>query len=66
LLTLTGGVPSNPVEQYPSVFGNIQFLKTFPYALSTIATGLVSASAGFLNLLFLKEVCSFSQVNLPG
>jgi hypothetical protein len=56
MLTLKGGVLSNPADQYPAVFGNIQFLKTFPYALPTIATGLISASAAVLTLLFVKEV----------
>ena len=65
LLTLAGGILSNPVDQYPSVFGNIQFFRTFPYALPTVATGLISASAATLTLLFVKEVGSFLDVAWP-
>lgn len=49
------GVLSNPADQYPTVFGNIQLFKTFPYALPTITTGVISASAAILTLLFVKE-----------
>lgn len=63
MLTLKGGL-SNPADQYPTVFGNIQLFKTFPYALPTIATGVISASAAILTLLFVKEVPSSSSMHL--
>lgn len=58
LLTSTGGALSNPADQYPNVFGKFQFFKSFPYALPTVATGLVSATAATSTLLFVKEVCA--------
>ncbi|KAG0645988.1 GTP-mannose-1-phosphate guanylyltransferase [Hyphodiscus hymeniophilus] len=52
---LIGGALSNPAEQYPSVFGHIQFFKDYPYALSTFTVGVVGLSAVVLSTLFLKE-----------
>jgi hypothetical protein len=62
LLTLIGGALSNPAEQYSDVFGKFQLFKSFPYALPTVATGLVSATAATTTLLFVKEVCSLPML----
>ncbi|RDW57042.1 hypothetical protein BP6252_13914 [Coleophoma cylindrospora] len=45
---LLGGLLCNPADQYPYLFGNFQFLRDYPYALPTFATGLFGASAVFL------------------
>jgi len=46
-----------PAEQYPAVFGKIQFFKDYPYALPTFVTGLIGLSAAIISALFVKEVC---------
>lgn len=55
-----GGALSRPADQYPSVFGNIQFFKDYPYALPTFVTGSIGATACIVSAFFIKEVCSFS------
>lgn len=52
----TGGLLSNPAEQYPSVFGHIEFFREYPYALPTFVTGAIGASAAVVSALFIKEV----------
>lgn len=51
-----GGALSNPAEQYKRVFGGIQFLKDYPYALPTFTSGAIAASAAVICGLFIKEV----------
>lgn len=46
---------ANPAKQFPKVFGNVPFWRTYPYALSTYAAGAVTFSAALLSLLYLKE-----------
>jgi hypothetical protein len=53
---IAGGALSNPAHQFPSVFGNLHFFIAYPYALPTIVTGTIGASAAILNGIFLKEV----------
>ena len=52
---LIGGGLSNPADQYPSIFGRVQFFRDFPYALPTFATGAIGASAAIVSALFIKE-----------
>ena len=52
---LIGGALSKPAEQYPRVFGGIKFLRDYPYALPTITTGVVAASATIFSMLFVRE-----------
>ncbi|KAL3420317.1 major facilitator superfamily transporter [Phlyctema vagabunda] len=52
---LIGGVLSNPADQYPRLFGNIQFFRDYPYALPTFGTGAVGVSACIISALFIKE-----------
>lgn len=51
-----GGALSNPTEQYPSLFGKVQFLKEYPYALPTFTVGVIGMSAMIISALFIKEV----------
>ncbi|OCK85277.1 MFS transporter [Lepidopterella palustris CBS 459.81] len=50
-----GGSLESPAHQYPSVFGRIQFLKDYPYALPTFVTGAIGAVAAIVSALFIKE-----------
>lgn len=52
---VVGGALSNPAEQYPRVFGNVQFLKMYPYALPSFVTGLFGLSAAIIGIFFIKE-----------
>ena len=56
-----GGILSNPAKNFPSVFKGIWFFETFPYALPTLITGAIGASAAIISALFIKEV----SVNMP-
>jgi len=59
-----GGVLSNPAKEFPSLFGNVQFFKDFPYALPTFITGAIGATAAITSALFIKEVrCCSTQRN---
>lgn len=51
--------------QYPSVFGEIQLFKEFPYALPTFVTGAIGASAALFSALFIKEVNSVLPMWTP-
>lgn len=53
---LIGGGLSEPATQYPSVFGRIQFLKDFPYALPTFIAGLIGLSTAIISAFFVTEV----------
>lgn len=46
-----GGLLADPAASYPSVFGNIQWLKQFPYALPNIVSALLLL-AGTLGVFF--------------
>ncbi|RDW77631.1 putative peptide transporter [Coleophoma cylindrospora] len=52
---MIGGVLSNPVDQYPSAFGKVQFFKDYPYALPTFATGAIGLSASIISAIFINE-----------
>lgn len=52
---LIGGALSNPAKQYPSIFGNIQFFKDYPYALPTFVTSAIGATVTIICALFVKE-----------
>lgn len=56
-LILAGGALSNPADQYPSVFGRVQFFKDYPYALPSFTVGAIGLSAVVTSALFVKEVC---------
>jgi MFS family permease len=55
--TLLGGALANPAEQYPSLFGKIQFFRDFPYALPTLTVGVITIITLIITVLFVKEVC---------
>lgn len=50
-----GGALSNPADQYPRVFGNVQFFVNYPYALPSFVAGLFGLSAAILCIFFIKE-----------
>lgn len=53
---LIGGTLSRPAERFPNVFGNSEFLKTYPYFLPCAVPATFSALAFIITWLFLKEV----------
>lgn len=52
---LIGGALANPARQYPGAFGSIEFLKKYPYALSSLIIALIGATAAVSSLLFIEE-----------
>lgn len=60
----SGGLLSEPAKQYPSLFGNVQFFKDFPYALPTFAGGFIGLTAAVISAVFVTEVCLSSPIEL--
>lgn len=54
---LVGGVLERPADKFPSIFGRIQFLHDYPYALPGFVTASIGLIAGILSAIFLREVC---------
>ncbi|KAI0710070.1 MFS general substrate transporter [Earliella scabrosa] len=52
---IIGGSLSRPVERYPSIFGDSELLKKYPYFLACAIPATFSALACFVTLFFLKE-----------
>ncbi|KAK3694783.1 major facilitator superfamily domain-containing protein, partial [Podospora appendiculata] len=50
-----GGFFARPAEQYPNVFGHIQFFKSYPFALPNLVACFVFFISFMTGLLFLKE-----------
>ncbi|KAI0400784.1 major facilitator superfamily domain-containing protein [Xylaria palmicola] len=50
-----GGLFAKPAEQFPGLFGNSYFFKTFPFALPNILGGIVFLVSLSTAALFLKE-----------
>jgi hypothetical protein len=51
-----GGYLSNPVDQWPNVFGDSQLFKAYPYALPGIACGAYCGLTIILCVVYLREV----------
>ncbi|KAJ5145499.1 uncharacterized protein N7515_000063 [Penicillium bovifimosum] len=52
---LLGGALADPVRQYPSIFGNVHFLETHPYVLSSVVVALIGLTAAVSSALFVEE-----------
>jgi sugar phosphate permease len=52
---LIGGLLSNPADQYPSVFGNVEFLKKFPYLLPNLAVASLGVTGLIIGYCTLNE-----------
>lgn len=52
---LCGGYLARPAEQYPYLFGNIDFLKQYPYFLPGFLAGMFNLGAILLGLFCLEE-----------
>ncbi|KAK3496718.1 major facilitator superfamily domain-containing protein [Neurospora hispaniola] len=50
-----GGFFAQPAKQYPSLFGNIDFFKKYPFALPNIVAGIIFFISLMTGLLFLRE-----------
>ncbi|KAH9808882.1 major facilitator superfamily domain-containing protein [Melampsora americana] len=56
-----GGYLAQPAEQYPNLFGNITFLKNYPYFLPCFVAGSTNALAVLLGFIFLEETLESKQ-----
>ncbi|THV01055.1 hypothetical protein K435DRAFT_854165 [Dendrothele bispora CBS 962.96] len=52
---LAGGLLSHPAEQYPSLFGNSEFLKKHPYFLPSAVPATTAIVGWLVAFFFLKE-----------
>ncbi|KAG0143425.1 hypothetical protein CROQUDRAFT_661218 [Cronartium quercuum f. sp. fusiforme G11] len=52
---MIGGYLAQPAEQYPELFGNIVFLKAYPYFLPCFIAGLTNLLAVLLGFFYLEE-----------
>lgn len=52
---LVGGALADPAHQYPNLFGNIQFLLDYPYALSSFVIAAIGLSGALVAAVFLEE-----------
>lgn len=57
--SVIGGSLSRPAERFPSVFGEYEFLKRYPYFLPCSIPAALSALACVITFLYLKEVDDF-------
>lgn len=51
---ILGGALASPVEKYPALFGDSNFLKRFPFALPNLVSAVVFAGGVTVGVLFLK------------
>ncbi|KFH40553.1 peptide/nitrate transporter-like protein [Hapsidospora chrysogenum ATCC 11550] len=51
---MIGGALADPSQQYPSLFGDSQWLKDNPYALSGIVVGAISAGIALSSVFWLR------------
>jgi hypothetical protein len=52
---LIGGVLQDPARQYPSLFGNVRFFLDYPYALPSLAVGMIGFSAVVATAIWAEE-----------
>ncbi|OBZ72442.1 Protein ZINC INDUCED FACILITATOR-LIKE 1 [Grifola frondosa] len=52
---IIGGSLSRPAERFPELFGNSEFMKTYPYFLACAIPATFSVIACLVTLFFLKE-----------
>ncbi|KAF9441801.1 major facilitator superfamily multidrug-resistance, DHA1 sub-family [Macrolepiota fuliginosa MF-IS2] len=52
---IIGGSLSRPAERFPSLFGNNEFLKKYPYFLPCAVPATYTVCAWFITYIFLKE-----------
>jgi len=52
---MIGGMLSRPADRFPTLFGNSEFLKKYPYFLPCAVPATLSVIAWGLTFLFLKE-----------
>ena len=52
---LLGGALADPAKQYGGIFADVPFFHDFPYALPTLATGAIGASATIIAAVFVHE-----------
>lgn len=63
---IIGGALADPAEQYPSLFGGVEFFDKYPYALAGFATGGISVTGALVSALFLKETLTKEEPGANG
>jgi len=59
---ILGGLTSDPASNYPNLFGGIQWMEKFPYALPNLLSAIFLGSAALVVFFGLQEVAR-SQVH---
>ena len=62
---ILGGVMADPAGSYPDVFGNVEFLKKFPYAAPNLLSALILFTAWMGIWLGLEEVICLHPFHNP-
>lgn len=52
---LVSGALSDPVKQYPRVFGNFSWFQRYPYMLATVSVGTLGLIATAVSFVYIKE-----------
>ncbi|KAK4128967.1 MFS general substrate transporter [Parathielavia appendiculata] len=52
---LIGGALADPARQYPGLFGNVGFFLDYPYALPSLAVGVIGLSAVVVTAIWTEE-----------
>lgn len=52
---LIGGALADPARQYPGLFGDVRFFHDYPYALPSLAVGLIGFSAVVVTAVCVEE-----------
>lgn len=58
---IIGALLADPVQQYPSLFGGIEFFENYPFALPGLVVGAISASGALTSMLFLEETLNSDE-----
>ncbi len=56
---ILGGILSDPAGSYPSLFGDVEFFKRFPYATPNLVSAFFLLCAILSVWLCLEEVCPY-------
>ena len=57
-----GGFLVDPAKQFPYLFGNSEFLKTYPYFLPCLVSSIVSVIGAVMGLFYLEETLKPTRV----
>lgn len=54
---MLGGFLANPVQQFPTLFGNSELFKTFPYLFPCLISSFISLLGATVGYIYMEETC---------